>query len=208
MFLNILFINFYFFVGGENLTNSLPAILGTVVAITIIYHVTLFSFRSANKRDRLHSLFPVLHKNTGLMRICLTLVFWIPTVLLLLIADLSGLNALFSSKIVYLFAANGLILVINAFFYISKDMEFIFTRKKNFYGIYFDQFVSVMLVISIISLFSFAPLTISLGNPDRLKEIYYTMFFSPIGVLISNLAGIYLTYLSINLYNRRKSYLV
>lgn len=183
-----------------------------MVVTSIISTLIILTGKTAGKRDNFHMRLPVSARAIGAVRvlfavfvwISLVILFWIPLILIKpdLLNRIAHLN---------LFYMNGIFLMFNAAWIIHIDFhKNIFTRHKIL-GFCDKELISVifiaMIVITWFFLFSM-PSGYVFGIFEPQRKAICGFFLSMPVITVLNLAGLAMTYLSVIVFVRRRTFLV
>jgi hypothetical protein len=156
------------------------------------------------KREQLYNSLPVPIKRIAIARVISPILVWfVLAILFVAIVVIMRSYRVDIKMVSQLLSLNGLILLLNSSSFIYSDLIFYFNGKNKrlivwaFYFLFITivTFLLVWLFLHYVKIFRF------------LQHFRDFIFFSFWGVSILNLFGLILTYTSIVIYTKRKSYL-
>ena len=179
-----------------------------------LFFCLTFVMLSREKRRRLHSLLPLSAGDIGISRVLFVILFWIPFVIVF------GLNLLMvrldtvevdhttfkSNLLLDILAIQGLMIILNAKYHITRDIGFCIKRRFTILNISSDYVPGALLALLLAAVIGFLTF-IQIGSIEPLRTIVLSTAVSPAGTFALNSFGIVLSYLSIVIFIRRRSYL-
>ncbi|MFC1508693.1 hypothetical protein ACFL60_03285 [Candidatus Omnitrophota bacterium] len=178
----------------------------------IIATLSMLHSKNTAKRDRIFAILPVSPVRIALARVLYAVVVWaglvfffwlIPLILKLVEIDHISLNVM-----IFL---NGNFMIINALYFISEDARYCTKKKTIFHFININviliAFFNTVIIFMWFYTFSM-PYDYNFGLFMPYTESLNLFVFSVFGLLVCNMAGLVLSYLSVRTYRRRKSYII
>jgi hypothetical protein len=200
----ISFITIWYGVNWER--NRAPLAMMMMVVATLIVGFICEKKRIAQKRSRLYGLLPLSIKQIGFFYLSYPFFAWLSIGIFYFLSYFLVQN--FSTKVLttpswlQMLTLNGLILIVNACYLLTRDLRIAFDKK------YQRMFMSIFWVlIYLVALLPFYIMTNSFGafGENTSLQIYLNEISkSPIGI---NIIGLILSGLSLIIFLRRKSYL-
>ncbi|MFQ5753055.1 MAG: hypothetical protein ACE5HI_13775 [bacterium] len=163
--------------------------------------------KTRSKRIRYHTIMPLAVRDIGITRVVFTVLYWVSIILLFLISLLLvkshwlGIDALWA-----LLPINGLILLGYAGFIIYSDLKSYLMKKSEKIILHTVWFLTVL--AGYFLLYYYMDFLGLFTHADFFnREDFVGLYFSTSGVFILNLIALVLSYLSVELFVRRKAYL-
>lgn len=200
----ICFITIWYGVNWER--NRAPLTMMMMLVATLMIGYTCEKKRIAQKRGRLYSSLPISTKQIGFFHLIYPFFAWLSIGVLyflsyIIIKNLNS-NILTIPSWLQMLTLNGMILIVNACYLLTRDLRIAFNKK------YHRIFMSVFWVlIYLVALLPFYIMTNSFGafGENTPLQIYLNeMSRSPIGI---NILGLILSGFSFYVFLHRKSYL-
>ena len=200
----IAFITIWYGVKWER--NRAPMAMMMMVVATLIVGFICEKKRIAQKRGRLFGALPIPTKNIGFFHLIYPFFAWLSIgilyFLIYFILQNFSTTILTTPSRVQMLTLNGMILIVNACYLLTRDLSIAFDKK------YHRMFMSVFWVlIYLVALLPFYIMTNSFGafGENTPLQIYLNeMSRSPIGI---NVVGLILSGFSFFVFLQRKSYL-
>ena len=182
-----------------------------MVLISIVSTMIMLKGKSAGKRDCFHMRLPASAQNIGISRVFFAVCVWISLLILFWIPLFMIKPGLLNrTAYLHLFYMNGVFLVFNAAWLIHIDSHQNIMRNRKIFGFYDKELLSgiVTTMIAIIWAFLFSmPYGYIFGIFEPQRRALSVLFFNLPAVIVLNIAGLALTYLSVEVFVRRKSFL-
>jgi hypothetical protein len=186
--------------------NRVPMAMMMMVVATLLIGYTCEKKRIAQKRSRIYGILPISNRQVGCFHLLYPFFAWLSIVMLYfvihtIVQNFSN-NILTTPSWLQMLALNGMILVVNACYLLTRDLRIVFDKK------YHRIFMSIFWVlIYLVALLPFYIMTNSFGvfgENTPLQINLNEMSRSPIGI---NMVGLIVSGISLFVFLRRKSYL-
>lgn len=187
---------------------DITGIRSLMLAAIVLTYLLNFNRSGRQKNDRLRIMLPLPHRKIGVARLLFGISVW-ALLCLMLILGTANIRP-YPTVIIFrpLLAATGLVLILNAFPFILRDLFFCFP-EKNLKSILAASYFLIILAVYFLGyiLTSTIPYFTVLQEFDATKASLNQQLISTPAIIILNLIGLVLSGCSIALFIRRKLYL-
>jgi len=177
----------------------------------MVASILILSSKSMDKRDRILAVLPITPSSIAFMHISFAVIVWISLVCLFwILPSVLKFVDIDRTTVLVMIYLNGSFVVMNALLFICADVRNCITEKKNFFNLHIDEILTLIFspVIIVLWIFVFGiPYEFIFGLFEPFRSYMYPLIISSSGVIIINVLGLGLSYLSIEMYVWRKSFL-
>lgn len=195
--------------GKSHLEEDLLSFMIVAMSVTAVSWFSMVVNKLTTKRERFFAGLPVSTGLIGISRLLIVIVFWLMIVLCFFLTLLILRPEIKAGDIFWkIISFNGVILFFNADYTLSRDLYYCITRKDKIQGIHIDLLPTVFLPLmnALVLLYFAIPHAFHFSLP--LREQLVNAIFSPGGAILLNIVGLGLSYLSVVVFVRRRSFLV
>ena len=201
------------FMKGSVEHDAIPGIIFLMGDITVVAAVFVILSR-VKAVGRFHVLLPVSVNTIGFSRILFVVIFWIAlvtimcfTLLTLKMKTLEIQHNNFVSILPYeILAYTGFILILNANYLISRDIGHCIRRKYTIFTIA-DNHIPGILLSLVYAVITLTVANIRMNSIEPACTIILSAVLSPAGAVSLLTGGVLMSYLSVFVFVKRKSYL-
>jgi len=193
--------------GWQEMDNSFPALRAVLLAATAMLFLFNIVRLHREKRDRFHHTLSLRNWELGISRVLQIITFWFSLLFLVLFAFVLR-PSIFDLKTLWdLLSLTGFVLVMNAAPFIYRDLSYCFHAKSKKIVLVILYALMIMAGYLLFMLFVVSVESISLSNDLVLVKKGFSNFINTfIGALFFNLCGIILTWISLLVFSKRKTY--
>ncbi len=189
---------------------STGAFISISTTMSLIFMANYYATWITTKRERFYIFKPGSVRETGIVRQLIPIGFWLIPAVSVFVADMFLKTDPGNMMSRYLLSVTGILLIINSNFYIVKDMAFVLTRKRAFFGIYIDQlpslvyftFISTVIMIIVLSFMGTEP-SDSMNSMENPIERFLDRIFEGFAPVVLLVSGFIFTYISLRIYKKR-----
>ncbi|MFC1564542.1 hypothetical protein ACFL6G_06365 [candidate division KSB1 bacterium] len=183
--------------------------LGLMFVIELVFCISIYSTWSAARRDLLLARLPAADRNLSFVRIIIPMIFWFVLVFIFIWFEVTLKGRIDPDIRRYLLSCTGIIMILNANYFLVRDMTFAFKRKYKILGIYNDQIPGILypMFIMIISFIYSIYIVNSLSYNQNIFAAFFTPFFSGYAPIILFAGGVCLSFITYRTYLKRLEYL-